>query len=283
NRAPWYFTAARRMVRKGWRGAYRFRDLLRDMGLLNCVVRYALAPKVSMLVPIFRAENEYILQDIWDYERTLLELVTQKLRAWDNPVICCDCGADIGIFSLVMAARCSAIEQIVAFEPNSAAFHYLKQNLEALVISARPINSAVGRFKGRGRLRIPDYDSSDHAAYMEPAEDGAIDILRVDDLGLDQSRTLLLKIDVEGSELDVINGARNTLVGCQHFVMTIEACRDVVRRTRVDVCDIANVVRSIRPCEILVAEAPRQALDLNRPFFEQFTQRRVYNLVLSSA
>jgi FkbM family methyltransferase len=196
--------------------------------------------------------------------------------------MCCDCGADIGMFSLVIAARHPEIDQIIAFEPNKEPFKYLSQSLKGLAISTRAMNAAVGKFHGRGRLRIPVYDSSEGAAFIEPAADGDIEVMTVDELALNVTGTILLKVDVEGAELDVIVGAKRTLAACRHFIITIEACRDVIDRTKIEPCEIVSAIRSIRSCDVQVAEEPQVAIDMSRPFFEQFVQRRVYNLVVTS-
>ncbi len=196
--------------------------------------------------------------------------------------MCCDCGADIGMFSLVIAARHPEIDRIIAFEPNKEPFKYLSQSLKGLAISTRAMNAAVGKFHGRGRLRIPVYDSSEGAAFIEPAADGDIEVMTVDELALNVTGTILLKVDVEGAELDVIVGAKRTLAACRHFIITIEACRDVIDRTKIEPCEIVSAIRSIRSCDVQVAEEPQVAIDMSRPFFEQFVQRRVYNLVVTS-
>ena len=77
---------------------------------------------------------------------------------------------------------------------------------------ARPIvrHAAVADFAGRGRMDSPDWDPSDHARYLVPADDGDVDVLRVDDLPVEPGAPVVLKIDVEGGELAVLRGARET-------------------------------------------------------------------------
>jgi hypothetical protein len=87
-----------------------------------------------------------------------------------------------------------------------------------------------------------------------------------------------MKIDVEGLELDVIEGAEETLRRVQGFVVALEANRNVVERSGIETSDILRKLYSIRPCTFQVAEETGQ-VDFDRPFFDQFRTRAVYNVV----
>ena len=128
----------------------------------------------------------------------------------DKTKVSLDIGANLGLFTYFMS-RCS--KKVFAFEPNPYPLRYLKyvvdDNVEIVPI-------AVGNLDGITQLRIPknrkgwssngasitnvelnqgiEYDVSIHK----------IDTLEIENIGL-------IKIDVEGAELEVLNGALNTL------------------------------------------------------------------------
>jgi FkbM family methyltransferase len=283
SQSPWVFRFAKYLIKRRYRGGFRLLDAAARLGLLNTVVRYPLSPVITLGVPLYRPENQFDRDELLIYEHDVICAVVRRLRAYDGPVVMCDCGADIGLFSALVLAKLPSISTVIAFEPNPHAYEILKDNFDKLPVRATAYQSAVGRAHGRGRLVEPDYDRGAHAAFVEPCADGEVVITTIDSLAIDAANVLLLKIDVEGFELEVIEGAVETLRCVKAFVATIEAHRNVVRRTGIDTTSILRRLQSIRTCSIEVAEAPHVALELHKRFFDQVPDRLVYNLVVSSA
>ncbi len=99
-------------------------------------------------------------------------------------------------------------ERVYAFEPAPRTFAALRQNFidEPRV---RPINA--GLYSRTGSLRFHD-DGSRGAIF---ADDGEIDmaVTTVDDV-VGEGRVTFIKMNIEGAEIDALNGARRTIGRC---------------------------------------------------------------------
>jgi FkbM family methyltransferase len=126
-----------------------------------------------------------------------------------------DVGANKGVYSRWLA---KFSKHVHAFEPNPKLFRILSRALPANV-SAYPV--ALAEHAGRAQLRVPygPKGFSNQRASLNPkawrgevveieVETHALDDYGFDDVGF-------IKIDVEGFELAVIEGARETLRRCR--------------------------------------------------------------------
>lgn len=139
------------------------------------------------------------------YERDLLNDV--RRRAPRGTAI--DIGAHIGNHSLWFAAVCGM--RVVALEPNPRSFAQLHRNVDLNALDVTIIPAAVGGTLGRARLEEPNPGNSGMSYTVSDAA-GGIPVVTVDSLGLDD--VALIKIDVEGQELDILAGAAETLKRC---------------------------------------------------------------------
>lgn len=277
-RAPWHFRLAQYLIDHDYRGGYRLIATARKLGWLNVLVPYAIGSGVTLDVPLYREENLWSRQEVLEYEAPVISLLADTARQRPEPVTFIDCGADIGLFSLLMEARCGNLARVVAFEPNSEAFPVLKANVERLPLQAECHPEAVSDFAGRAELRSAGAGTTGHASFIVPAPAGDIQVMRVDDLDVDPSHGVILKIDVEGAELNVLRGAVRTLSAASWFLVVFEAHPKVFRRTGIDPTECMRLLHSIRECTFQVAEAPEVRLVEDRPFFEQVPEK-IYNVV----
>jgi FkbM family methyltransferase len=142
------------------------------------------------------------------YENVDLE----KFRDLVPPeAIIIDAGANIGNHSVFFSVICGA-KKIYAFEPMNQTFEILRRNA-ALNAPDRIecINAALGEADGRADLlgyRAHNFG----AARVAVSTDGLYRVTNIDGLGL--THLDIIKIDVEGSQALVIEGARQTLLRC---------------------------------------------------------------------
>lgn len=273
------------MERRRVRGGSRLIQLADSLGLLDRVVSYPLGAGVRLQVPLFRADNRWDLDDVRHYERALVSQLARVVAELPGPPAArlLDCGADIGLFTLLLLSRGLTLGAVEAFEPNPAAYPYLARNLEQLRIPARAHRVAISNFAGRGRLAASPTDSSDHARFLEHDEEsGTIPVMRIDDLGLPAGEKLVIKIDVEGGELAALEGARATIERAASFAVTLEAHRDAVARTGIDPGEFVRLLAAIRPVAVAVAERPDVRIDPGKLYFEQVTWPPVTNLLVHS-
>ena len=141
------------------------------------------------------------------YESEMLADVRSRLF---YPECAVDVGAHVGnhtvYFASVLALR------TVAFEPNPVSFQHLTTNVANNDVVDRCVlhQTAVGSASARGRLLSGSSGNSGMARIeIDPA--GEVKIVTLDATVLSEPRIDILKIDVEGAELDVLKGAAKTL------------------------------------------------------------------------
>lgn len=129
-----------------------------------------------------------------------------------------DIGANIGNHTLYFLNECHA-KFVYCFEPSSDTFSMLKRNIEINHIEDRTIlvNAGVGRTSGKGVISS-SREGNTGFTQIEPSENGDIRIVAVDDMAI-EDEIGLIKIDVEGFELEVLNGMLKTIEKNKPFVM----------------------------------------------------------------
>jgi FkbM family methyltransferase len=139
------------------------------------------------------------------YEIDLLQFAATLLQPGDVVI---DVGAYIGTHSVFFAAVCGA--SVTAIEPNPHSCSILRRNCELNRLEARVriIEGAAGAADGRGRVETPSASNRGDSHFV-PDESGDVKMLSLDSLEL--PRTRLVKIDVQGSELAVLQGAATLL------------------------------------------------------------------------
>jgi FkbM family methyltransferase len=273
------------LVRHGYRGGYRLLALAAQRGWLDRIVRYRLAAGVTFDVPLFRPENRWDAVDVREYDPRLTGDLAQVVRESSTPPVLIDCGADIGVVSVLVLAATTRVRRVVAIEPNPVAYAILERNMSRLPVPAEAICAAVADFPGRGVLRSPSgEDRSDHSKYVVEAPGGDVPVIRVDDLRIEPDASVILKLDVEGAELAAVRGALGTLRAAREFAVSFEAHPRVVERTGVEPTEIIGLIQSVRDCRVTVSDVPAMEVTTDRPFFAQVSDLKVmgYNILCRS-
>jgi FkbM family methyltransferase len=132
-----------------------------------------------------------------------------------------DAGANIGYMTVLAGVLAGPGGKVTSFEPHPDLFGVLQRNIAALratgpAATFTPHQAAVGDRPGTAQLVLPpEFESNDGVARIdaEAAAGGraiTVDVLTLDDL-LGDSTVDVLKIDVEGYEPQVFEGASRTL------------------------------------------------------------------------
>lgn len=169
---------------------------------------------------LFNTNDTYIGHSLdtygeWSYEEITL------LRPYIAGGIVLDVGANIGTHTLSFAATSRLV---VAIEPQYVLFQTLIANLALNCIeNVIPHFGACGSANGNTTIYSPDYTSPENFGGISTGTVGnTVSLTTIDSIvhGLNIHPTVL-KIDVEGSELDVLAGARQT-INAYHPILYVE-------------------------------------------------------------
>ena len=114
-----------------------------------------------------------------------------------------DAGAHIGTFSIPMGLRG---RKVIAFEPSPAAFDFLQRNVALNTVPVDARNKGLGAKHSTAGLREGERGNAGSRSLIEGA--GAIPVARLDD---EVEHADAIKIDVEGMELNVLQGAQRLI------------------------------------------------------------------------
>ena len=170
------------------------------------------------------------------YEPDLAELFSSLIRP-DRDVI--DVGANVGLFS-ILAARKLGTGKLLAAEPTDGAFGRLAANVEANGLAGKVImyKGLVAQSDSMALLNVvpgrEEYSSMaglvHPSAVGEVAETQSIQTRSIDSLVAEHGlRPALMKVDVEGAEGMVFEGAEKTLKEHRPVVLS-EFSRPLLRK-----------------------------------------------------
>jgi len=124
-----------------------------------------------------------------------------------------DVGANIGAHTIFFAQTVGPKGRVVAMEPQRPVFQTLCANVALNGLgNVLTINAGAGEQPGMTTLELPEYNAGGNFggfSLIGQSGNEAIQILPLDNVEL--SSLALIKIDVEGMELDVLKGARQTI------------------------------------------------------------------------
>lgn len=147
----------------------------------------------------------------------------------------CDCGANIGVYSILLGQHASQVSEVIAFEPAPSTFARLQKNvaLNGLGDKIKCMQVALSDSEGVATLQFTK--SSTGLATLEAgqAEKGrrnfedSVQVARrrFDDLFHFQGRSIFFKIDVEGHALAVLEGMQ-TCLSENNCVLQVEVADD---------------------------------------------------------
>lgn len=144
------------------------------------------------------------------YELATSELLLRLIKSCDEFI---DIGANIGYFTLVALSEKEFKGMIHSFEPHPKVYLRLKHNIDLQNESPRvvPHNLALSSSAGEMTLFIPeDFGDNEGIASLEkpqgPHQQIDVMVKRLDEV-LSADRKYVIKIDTEGHEESVLNGA----------------------------------------------------------------------------
>ncbi|MCK9988202.1 MAG: hypothetical protein AzoDbin1_04674 [Azoarcus sp.] len=155
-----------------------------------------------------------------EYSPREAALLSSWLRPGDTAV---DVGANLGTLTLAMARAVGNTGRVIAFEPQTSVHACLQQTLADsgighVELHRRAVGATAGHaFVPRLDLARPANFGGVSIADADEGDGEEVELARLDDLDLPSCR--LLKIDVEGRELDVLRGASGLIARCRPVIL----------------------------------------------------------------
>lgn len=152
------------------------------------------------------------------------EGITELFNPKENDIVI-DVGAHIGKYTLKAGHLIGNSGQIISLEPNPETFKILVKNIKFNKINALPLNIAASNSKGKTKFYLADYRGEDSIIISSP--DFKFFEVNTDTLdNIIQSLNLLkvdwIKIDVQGAEEWVLEGAQNIIQKNRNLKLIIE-------------------------------------------------------------
>jgi FkbM family methyltransferase len=177
---------------------------------------------LSVVSPAFERRDMQYLSDL-----------TLRLRSEGKSVLCLDIGANIGVFSLLLGNmhKDDSLLRIVAFEPGDSNYRLLQRN-----IRENNLGESIESFK----IALHSEDHKDMYLLSDPKVPGSsylksdqklcathqkIDAMTLDTMlgnRIDTYDSLIFKMDVEGAEADVLQGAKKILNSGKEIWLLVE-------------------------------------------------------------
>jgi FkbM family methyltransferase len=152
------------------------------------------------------------------YDLAVSETLARLIQPGDTVV---DAGANIGYMSALAAMAAGPTGRLISFEPHPDLFPILEQNIEragkqASIAKAELNPLALGGEPGEARLELPDaMDQNDGVATIRGTGAATSKSVMVRVTTLDEmipAATInVMKLDVEGFEIEVLKGARRAM------------------------------------------------------------------------
>lgn len=176
-----------------------------------------------------------------------LQLIDARRRFHGGGVVAIDCGANIGVHTIEWATAMTGWGSVVAVEAQERIYYALAGNIAINnCFNAIAMHAAVSSEPGIMNIPVPDYfqPSSFGSLELKPRADTefigqpidysadktvAIQKISLDALAL--PRVDLIKLDIEGMELEALQGAKDTIARCRpiFLVESIKAGREALR------------------------------------------------------
>ncbi len=164
------------------------------------------------------------------FEREQLDFAGKYITS-NQITVFFDCGANFGLYSVLLGVNAPDLERIEAFEPVARTYSRLVTNLELNELSAKAAAHNYGLGAKAENLSIAFDASSSGTATLDLDEKNnpkrhfkhreQVEIRTFDSQFTDKGQRAFLKLDVEGHEAEALKGMENFLTNNQ-CVLQIE-------------------------------------------------------------
>jgi FkbM family methyltransferase len=192
-------------------------------------------------------------------------------QRFPNPPIVLDCGANIGMFTRTAVDRGAA--RIVSFEPSPRTADCLRHTFAAEIAAGKVTVMQKGvwnkaetlRFSAENQVNPGAHSITNSSAGTVTIETCTIDSV-VSDLGL--PRVDFIKMDIEGAEINALEGAASTIRRCRPLLgLGTEHTADIAGNNEAVIKKIRSIDPSYRVLctEVHPTQSPSRGLTMT-PF-----------------
>jgi FkbM family methyltransferase len=204
-----------------------------------------------------------------------LELLRLRRAHHGDGVFAIDCGANIGVHTIEWASLMTGWGYVLGIEAQERLFYALAGNVALNnCFNAQVINAAVGGSDAILQIPKPDYLKEGRYGSMnmkpgptvenigqeisyEPSKLVQVRGVRLDSLSL--SRVDLIKLDVEGMELEALEGAR-ALLERHHPVLIIEFIKSDINKLKSTLEALGYTTRPLGQIDLLAVHRSDKVL-----------------------
>jgi FkbM family methyltransferase len=253
-----------------WRGKHRFyvwlsKHFAHKVIIHNIDKRLFCVPVGEWCFWLEKGPENYYLDEFVPFCDALNDI--------NAPFTLFDLGADIGTVSSLVAVHCAKLKNVVAFEPNPKSFEVLTANLDNFSQPTQCINAAVSNFDGLATFHADLERFNDHEGYMDNSRTGDTIVTSLDSWQTNQidfmEKTLALKIDVEGQEIQLLIGAQALIKNADKVIILIEVHPQILARTSHTPDHLFATAEQFRDFDWTVPLYENTPVNRNLSFFEQ--------------
>jgi FkbM family methyltransferase len=156
------------------------------------------------------------------YEKELSFALKKELERFESPSFL-DIGANIGLISIFLISKVKNLK-IYAFEPGEHQYDLFKMTIENNELNNRInlFNTALGKENGKAKFSIHDNKDASGDGFFDTHRAGTtktveVNVTKFDDWWNKNNRPKIdiVKIDTEGAELWILQGAKEFLAACR--------------------------------------------------------------------
>ena len=161
---------------------------------------------------LYNANDFYMgtcISEYGEYCDEEVQLLSKIIKKGDTVL---DVGANIGLLTIPFSKMVGNNGKVFSYEPQSKIYYILCSNISLNNLNnVEAFNLAVGSSNESVYLPTIDYTKSNNFGGINLLDKGDIKVnqIKLDDLSLDKLN--MIKIDVEGMELNVLEGSKETL------------------------------------------------------------------------
>ena len=176
-----------------------------------------------------------------------VQLLETRRRYFGDGAIAIDCGANIGVHTIEWAIAMTGWGSVIAIEAQERIYYALAGNIAINnCFNAIVMHAAVSSESGVMKIPVPNYltASSFGSLELRPSattefigqaidysEEKMVPVQKMTLDSLQLSRVDLIKIDIEGMEMEALEGARE-LIEKTHPILLIEQIKTIRERLR---------------------------------------------------